>query len=170
MRWEPPFGSEVDPWRAEIRAEDTCSLRRMKFRSSATIRSLVRPRSPAFPCLRILRSRALRVVPRGSIMDDKQVNVQSLYAKVDHTCVRVGIVLACSWLFAAFSYYLSKKTGTDWFARSGSVMALIGAAATLCALPCCSRSTNRRRLRELHPPAPRHSQMVRYRRRHLASR
>ena len=63
-------------------------------------------------------------------MDDKQVNVQSLYAKVDRTCVRVGILLACSWLFAAFSYYLSRKTGTDWFARSGSVMALIGAAAT----------------------------------------
>ena len=63
-------------------------------------------------------------------MDDKQVNVQSLYAKVDHACVRVGIVLACSWLFAAFSYYLSRKTGTEWFARSGSVMALIGAAAT----------------------------------------
>jgi len=36
----------------------------------------------------------------------------------------------CSWLFAAFSYYLSRETGADWFARSGSVMALIGAAAT----------------------------------------
>src|SRR5262249_53283232 len=58
------------------------------------------------------------------------VKVQSLYGKVDHACVRVGIVLACSWLFAAFSYYLSRKTGSDWFARSGSVMALIGAAAT----------------------------------------
>jgi hypothetical protein len=48
-------------------------------------------------------ARTLRVVPRGSIMDDKQMNVQSLYAKVDHTCIRIGIVLACSSLFAAFS-------------------------------------------------------------------
>jgi hypothetical protein len=63
-------------------------------------------------------------------MDIKQVTAQSLYAKVNRTCVRVGIVLACPWLFAVFSYYLSRKTGTDWFARSGSVMALIGAAAT----------------------------------------
>ena len=64
------------------------------------------------------------------MMDDKQVDAQALYARVNRTCIRVGIVLACSWLFAAFSYYLSRKTGIDWFARSGSVMALVGAAAT----------------------------------------
>jgi hypothetical protein len=62
--------------------------------------------------------------------DDKQVEVQSLYARVNRTCMRVGIALVCAWLFAAFSYYLSRQTGTDWFARSGSVMALIGTAAT----------------------------------------
>jgi hypothetical protein len=42
----------------------------------------------------------------------------------------MGVILASSWLFAAFSYYLSRKTGTDWFGRSGSVMCLVGAAAT----------------------------------------
>jgi hypothetical protein len=39
-------------------------------------------------------------------------------------------LIAAAWLFAAFSYYLSKTTGTDWFSRSGSVMALAGAAVT----------------------------------------
>jgi hypothetical protein len=63
-------------------------------------------------------------------MDTKQVKIQSLYAGLERTCVRVGIALVCSWLFAAFSYYLSRKTGTDWFTRSGSMMALMGAAAT----------------------------------------
>jgi hypothetical protein len=62
--------------------------------------------------------------------DDKQLNVQALYARVNRTCIRVGMALMCSWLFAAFSYYLSRKTGADWFARSGSVMALVGTAAT----------------------------------------
>ena len=40
------------------------------------------------------------------------------------------VILAGSWLFAAFSYYLSRKTGTDWFSRSGSVMCLVGTAAS----------------------------------------
>jgi hypothetical protein len=42
----------------------------------------------------------------------------------------LGLVLSAAWLFAAFSYYLSRKTGTDWFARSGSIMGLSGAAVT----------------------------------------
>src|SRR5258705_4631981 len=63
-------------------------------------------------------------------MDNGQVDVEALYARFHRICIRVGVALACSWLFAAFSYYLSRKTGHDWFARSGSVMALIGAAAT----------------------------------------
>ena len=37
---------------------------------------------------------------------------------------RVGV------LFAAFSYYLSGKTGVDWFSRSGALMGLVGAAVT----------------------------------------
>jgi hypothetical protein len=44
--------------------------------------------------------------------------------------VRFSFVLTAAWLFAAFSYYLSKKTGADWFSRSGSVMALTGAVAS----------------------------------------
>jgi hypothetical protein len=39
-------------------------------------------------------------------------------------------LIAAAWLFAAFSFYLSRKTGADWFARSGAVMALVGAAVT----------------------------------------
>jgi hypothetical protein len=39
-------------------------------------------------------------------------------------------LIAVAWLFAAFSLYLSRKTGTDWFTRSGAVMALVGAAVT----------------------------------------
>jgi hypothetical protein len=39
-------------------------------------------------------------------------------------------LIAAAWLFAAFSFYLSRKTGTDWFTRSGAVMALVGAAVT----------------------------------------
>ena len=37
------------------------------------------------------------------IMDDSEANVQSLYAGLHRTCIRIGIALACSWLFAAFS-------------------------------------------------------------------
>jgi hypothetical protein len=36
-------------------------------------------------------------------MDDSEANVQSLYAGLHRTCIRIGIALACSWLFAAFS-------------------------------------------------------------------
>jgi len=53
-----------------------------------------------------------------------------LYAGLYRTVVRFGLLIAAAWLFAAFSYYLSRKTGADWFARSGSVMALAGAAVT----------------------------------------
>ena len=42
----------------------------------------------------------------------------------------LGLLIAAAWLFAVFSYYLSRKTGSDWFSRSGSVMALVGAAVT----------------------------------------
>jgi hypothetical protein len=42
----------------------------------------------------------------------------------------VGLLIAAAWLFAILSYYLSRNTGSDWFARSGSVMALAGAAVT----------------------------------------
>src|SRR5262249_12902389 len=38
--------------------------------------------------------------------------------------------MVAAWLFAAFSFYLSEKTGADWFTRSGAVMALVGAAVT----------------------------------------
>ena len=61
-------------------------------------------------------------------MATDQVRIQSLYAELYRTIIRFGLLTAAAWLFAAFSYYFSKKTGTDWFSRSGSVMALAGAA------------------------------------------
>jgi hypothetical protein len=54
----------------------------------------------------------------------------SLYARLHRTIIRSGLLIAAAWLFAAFSYYLSRKMGSDWFSRSGSVMALVGAAVT----------------------------------------
>jgi hypothetical protein len=63
-------------------------------------------------------------------MDIQESRRQSLRDDADRTCLWVGIVLAISWLFSAFSYYLFRTTGFDWFSRSGAVMVLIGAAAT----------------------------------------
>ena len=63
-------------------------------------------------------------------MTTDQVRIRSLYAGLNRTTIALGLLLAAAWLFAAFSYYLSGKTGTDWFARSGSIMGLSGAAVT----------------------------------------
>ena len=66
---------------------------------------------------------------RAQTATDQQ-KVRSLYAELDLTSSVFGLMLIASWLFAAFSYYLSRKTGADWFSRSGSVMGLLGAVAT----------------------------------------
>jgi len=63
-------------------------------------------------------------------MATDQPQINSLYAALYRTVIRFGLLIAAAWLFAAFSYYLSRKTGTDWFPRSGAVMALVGAAVT----------------------------------------
>jgi hypothetical protein len=63
-------------------------------------------------------------------MATDQQRIRLLYVELDRASAVFGLLLAASWLFAAFSYYVSKKTGADWFARSGSVMALLGAVAT----------------------------------------
>src|SRR3977135_1549492 len=63
-------------------------------------------------------------------MPTDQVRIRSLYAGLDRTIILFGLLVAAAWLFAIFSYYLSSKAGTDWFARSGSVMCLVGAAVT----------------------------------------
>jgi hypothetical protein len=55
---------------------------------------------------------------------------RKLYAGLYRTIIRLGLLIAAAWLFAAFSFYLSGKTGTDWFSRSGAVMCLVGAAVT----------------------------------------
>ena len=59
-----------------------------------------------------------------------QARIASLYAGFYRTIFLLGLLIAAGWLFTLFSYYLSQKTGTDWFSRSGSVMGLIGAAVT----------------------------------------
>jgi hypothetical protein len=56
--------------------------------------------------------------------------IESLYAELYRTVIRFGLLISAAWLFAAFSFYLSGKTSTDWFNRSGAVMALVGAAVT----------------------------------------
>src|SRR5262245_31397672 len=63
-------------------------------------------------------------------MATDQVRIRSLYEGLYRTVARFGLLVAAAWLFAVFSYYLSRTTDTDWFARSGSVMALAGAAVT----------------------------------------
>ena len=59
-----------------------------------------------------------------------QARIGSLYAGLYRTIFLLGLLIAVAWLFTLLSYYLSEKTGTDWFTRSGSVMGLIGAAVT----------------------------------------
>jgi hypothetical protein len=59
-----------------------------------------------------------------------EARIKSLYAGLYRTIIRLGLLIAAAWLFAAFSFYLSRKTGTDWFTRSGAIMALVGAAVT----------------------------------------
>jgi hypothetical protein len=59
-----------------------------------------------------------------------QLRIKSLYAGLYRTIILLVLLMAAAWLFALFSYYLSRKTGTDWFTRSGSMMSLIGAAIT----------------------------------------
>ncbi|WP_433982976.1 hypothetical protein RBB78_14395 [Tunturiibacter empetritectus] len=63
-------------------------------------------------------------------MNPKQITPQSLLVELDRSCFLVGVILVSSWFFAAFSYFLSRRTGTDWFSRSGSVMCPVGAAST----------------------------------------
>ena len=59
-----------------------------------------------------------------------EARIKSLYAGLYRTIIRLGLLIVAAWLFAAFSFYLSRKTGADWFTRSGAVMALVGAAVT----------------------------------------
>src|SRR5258707_5373338 len=63
-------------------------------------------------------------------MATAEPRIKSLYAGLYRTIIRLGLLIAAAWLFAAFSFYLSRKTGADWFTRSGAVMALVGAAVT----------------------------------------
>ena len=55
---------------------------------------------------------------------------RELRAQLTRTCLQIAILLVISWLFSAFSFIVTRKSGTDWFTRSGAVMALVGAIAT----------------------------------------
>ena len=66
----------------------------------------------------------------GPTMTTSEARIKSLYAELYRTIIRLGLLIAAAWLFAAFSLYLSRKTGADWFSRSGAVMGLVGAAVT----------------------------------------
>ena len=59
-----------------------------------------------------------------------RARIQCLYAGLDRFCTWMAVALTSSWLFAALSYQASIRTGIDWFSRSGSLMGLLGAAAT----------------------------------------
>jgi hypothetical protein len=63
-------------------------------------------------------------------MATDEVRIKSLYTGLYRTVIRLGLLIAAALLFTAFSFYLSRETGTDWFTRSGAVMALVGAAVT----------------------------------------
>jgi cytochrome bd-type quinol oxidase subunit 1 len=67
---------------------------------------------------------------RGWKMATDQARIKSLCEDLYRHVILAGLLIAAAWLFAVFSYYLSRKTGSDWFSRSGSVMALVGAAVT----------------------------------------
>src|SRR5215813_11654021 len=69
-------------------------------------------------------------------MATDQARIQSLYAGLYRTVIRFGLLIAAAWLFAAFSYYLSRTMGADWLARSGAVMSLVGAAVTFRLVHC----------------------------------
>jgi|SRR6516225_2264700 hypothetical protein len=53
-----------------------------------------------------------------------------LFAELRRECLILGVVLVFAWLFSGFSYYVSVRTGADWFTRSGSVMCVAGAVGT----------------------------------------
>jgi hypothetical protein len=60
-------------------------------------------------------------------MATDHVKIAALYSGFNRSIILLGLLTLSAWLFAAFSYYLSRKTGTDWFSRSGSIMGLMGA-------------------------------------------
>jgi hypothetical protein len=64
-------------------------------------------------------------------MATEQVTVtkESLYEGFRRDAMIASVLLAGAWLWAVFSFFTSTSAGT-WFARSGSVMCLVGAAAT----------------------------------------
>ena len=63
-------------------------------------------------------------------MENKVSTIDYLKSELDRAFIRVDFELAVVWLFAGFCYCLSKKTGNDWFSRSGALMCLGGAAVT----------------------------------------
>ena len=67
---------------------------------------------------------------RFGLMDKIQKTKNFIRIEEERVYIRVYLQLALVGLFAGFSYYVSKKTGNDWFSRSGAVMCLMGAVVT----------------------------------------
>jgi len=63
-----------------------------------------------------------------------EVGILDLRAGLGRAMLVLAIFLSSTWLFALLSYYLSARTGADWFSRSGSMMALAGAVASFRAM------------------------------------
>src|SRR5215470_12050557 len=100
---------------------------RSKRAKSATAPGRFRVDSPICKALHFVRSFRWR---RGVNNGDRSSAHRIVYAGLYRAILQFGIVIAAAWLFAAFSYYLSRKTGADWFSRSGALMGLVGAAVT----------------------------------------
>lgn len=59
-----------------------------------------------------------------------EVRRRELRAQFTRTCWQIAVLVAISWVFSVFSFIVTRKSGTDWFTRSGAVLALVGAIAT----------------------------------------
>ena len=92
-------------------------------------------------------------------MATDQVRIRSLYEGLYRNVIVFGLLIAAAWLFAAFSYYLSRATGADWFARSGAVMGLAGAAVTFSS-PTSTSGRSRRRSRKASYRCPEESSLA----------
>ena len=63
-------------------------------------------------------------------MNARDERVRCLYAHLYKHCIVVLVSLCLAWGFVFASLQWSERTGADWFSRSGSVLALVGAVGT----------------------------------------
>ena len=63
-------------------------------------------------------------------MNARDARIQWLYARLYKHCFVVLASLCLAWSFTIASLLWSERTGADWFLRSGSVLALVGAVGS----------------------------------------